>query len=113
MTLAKFRNSAIAGLAAIAFVAAGSLATPDEANANGKVAAALIGGALLGGLIASQTPVYAAPVYPAPALAPPTGRPGVPRRAGSERLYSGQFRPDRSQCSTTSTTPGSSTMPAT
>ncbi|GIL00307.1 MAG: hypothetical protein BroJett030_02060 [Alphaproteobacteria bacterium] len=68
MTLAKFRNSAIAGLAAIAFVAAGSLAAPDEANANGKVAAALIGGALLGGLIASQTPVYAAPVYPAPVV---------------------------------------------
>ena len=67
MNMKNFRNSAIAGLAAIAFVTAGSFAAPTEAHANGKVAAALIGGALLGGFIASHaTPVYGAPVYYGP-----------------------------------------------
>lgn len=67
MNTSKIRNVAIAAVAGIAFVAAGSIGAPSEAHANGKVAAALIGGALLGGFIASQTaPVYGAPVYYAP-----------------------------------------------
>jgi hypothetical protein len=66
------RKTAIAGAAAIAMVATGSIAAPSEAHANGKAVAAFVGGALLGGFLASQTPVYAAPVYAAPVYYGPT-----------------------------------------
>jgi len=60
------RKTVIAGAAAIAMVAAGSIAAPSQAHANNKAVAAFVGGALLGGFLASQTPVYATPVYVQP-----------------------------------------------
>ena len=60
----RFRKTAIATFAATAIIAAGSVTTPTQAHAGGKIAAALIGGAIVGGLIAaSAKPAYAAPVY--------------------------------------------------
>ena len=44
MKAMNIRTTAIAGFAAVAMVAAGSLAAPTEAHANGKVAAAIVGG---------------------------------------------------------------------
>lgn len=71
MNTKTLRTSAIAGLAAIAFVAAGSLATPTEAQAGGKAAAAFVGGLVLGGIAANAA--YGAPVYyGAPAYYGPT-----------------------------------------
>lgn len=64
MTRITLRNSFIAGAAALAMVATGSLAAPSEAQAgNGKVFGAFLGGAVLGGLIASTAPAYGAPYY--------------------------------------------------
>ncbi|MGI9402200.1 MAG: hypothetical protein ACR2O0_13170 [Rhizobiaceae bacterium] len=57
------RNSVIAGAAAVAMVATGSLAAPTEAQAgNGKLVGAFLGGAALG-FIAGARPVYGAPYY--------------------------------------------------
>jgi hypothetical protein len=63
--MTNIRRTAIAGLAAIAFVAAGSLANTTEAHAGGKhVAGALLGGIVVGALIGAATqPVYAQPSY--------------------------------------------------
>jgi hypothetical protein len=66
MNMKTLRNGAVAGLAAVAIVSAGSLAAPTQAHANGKIAAALLGGALFGAIVASQRPAYGAPVYYAP-----------------------------------------------
>lgn len=64
MNTKTIRNTAIAGFAAIAFVAAGSLAAPTEAHAGGKAAAAFIGGLVLGGIAAHHAyPAYGAPAY--------------------------------------------------
>lgn len=59
-----FRKTMIAGAAGIAMIAAGSVAAPTDANANGKLVGALIGGAVVGAIIgAASQPAYAAPVY--------------------------------------------------
>lgn len=64
MNMIKIRNSAIAATAAVAMVAATSLANPTEAQAGGKaLAAGIIGGLVLGGVVAAATaPAYAVPV---------------------------------------------------
>ncbi len=64
VSLSTIRKGAIAAIAAVALTAAGAVTAPNEAQASGKVAAAVIGGLLIGGLIASHArPVYAAPRY--------------------------------------------------
>ncbi len=61
------RKSAIAAAASLALVGAGSIAAPDAAHANGKVAGALVGGLVLGAILGAHSrPVYGAPVYGAP-----------------------------------------------
>jgi hypothetical protein len=68
---AHFANSAIAGAAALAMVAVGSLSAPVEAKANDRVAGALVGGLVAGAIIGSAVrPVYGAPVYAAPVYRP-------------------------------------------
>jgi hypothetical protein len=57
------KNSILAGFAAIAITAAGSVAAPTEAQASGRVAGAFLGGLVAGAIINHATrPVYAAPV---------------------------------------------------
>ena len=59
-----FKKTVIAGMAAVALVAAGSVTNPTEAQAGGKLAAGILGGLVVGGIIAAATqPTYAAPVY--------------------------------------------------
>ncbi|MCB1451154.1 MAG: hypothetical protein KDJ67_13710 [Nitratireductor sp.] len=53
MKAMNIRNTAIAGFAAVAMLAAGSLAAPTQAHAGGKAAAAFIGGLVVGGLVGS------------------------------------------------------------
>lgn len=68
MSMNTIRNTAIAGVAGVAMIAAGAMAAPTEAHANGKLVGALIGGAVIGTIIgAASQPAYAAPVYVAPA----------------------------------------------
>ena len=64
------RNTVIAGVAGFAMIAAGSLVTPSQAQAN-NLGAALVGGLIVGGLIgaAASRPVYAAPIYGTPVYA--------------------------------------------
>jgi len=54
------RKTLIASMAAVAMIAAGSIATPTQAHA-GNLGAALLGGAIVGGLIAATA--HARPVY--------------------------------------------------
>jgi len=58
------RNVTIAGVAGFAMIAAGSVAAPTQANANGW-GAALVGIGVATAIVAATTPhpVYAAPVY--------------------------------------------------
>ena len=61
------RNTVIAGVAGFAFVAAGALAAPSQAEA-GNLGKALVGGLIVGGIIgaAASQNAYAGPVYGAP-----------------------------------------------
>jgi hypothetical protein len=64
-----------AAIAAIATIAAGSLATTTPASAQrglgAAVAGGIIGGAIVGGAIASSRPAYGDPVYVEDAPPPP------------------------------------------
>ena len=64
------RNTVIAGVAGFAFIAAGAVAAPSQANAN-NLGAALVGGLIVGGIIgaAASQNAYAGPVYGTPAYA--------------------------------------------
>lgn len=68
----RIRNAMVAAAAAVAVVAAGSIAAPVEARANDAFVGGLVGG-LVGGAIAGSfaRPVYGAPVYAAPVYRPP------------------------------------------
>ncbi|MEC9344142.1 MAG: hypothetical protein VYD64_09900 [Pseudomonadota bacterium] len=68
MNTRKIRTTAIAGFAAVAMIAAGSLAASTEAHAGGKAAAAFFGGLVLGGIAAGAAHgnYYGTPVYYGP-----------------------------------------------
>lgn len=63
--MSKIRNTAFAGAAAIAMVAAGSLAAPTHAHANGKVVAGIVGGLAVGAFLgaAAHAHPYGYPAY--------------------------------------------------
>ena len=54
----NFRKAAIAGVAAIAMLAAGSVAAPSQAQA-GNLVGALIGGAIIGAVVGSVATAHA------------------------------------------------------
>ncbi len=64
------RNTVIAGVAGFAFIAAGAVAAPSQAQA-GNLGAALVGGLIVGGIIgaAATQNAYAGPVYGTPVYA--------------------------------------------
>ncbi|MFZ1814249.1 MAG: hypothetical protein WBO55_05680 [Rhizobiaceae bacterium] len=74
MNASTFRKTAIAAIAALALIGAGSVVAPTQAQAGDKhVAGALIGGLVLGAIIGSHAqPGYAQPYYGQPHYVQPS-----------------------------------------